>query len=56
MANPHLQEHWLVEQIRAVVTVVAKLLPEKDAPIAAARVAVSVTEAVTVGNGTAKSV
>lgn len=53
MANPHLQEHWLVEQIRAVVTVVAKL---KDALIAAARVAVSVTEAVTVGNGTAKSV
>jgi uncharacterized protein len=50
VANPHLQDHWLVGRIRAVVNVVTKLLPADVAPEAIAPTAASEPEGVAVGN------
>ena len=50
VANPRLQDHWWVEQIRLVVDVVAKLLPANVAPAERATVVPAITDAVIVGN------
>jgi ankyrin repeat protein len=50
VANPYLQDHWLVEQIRAVVNVVAKLLPVNVSPTQNAPAVPGVPESFAVGN------
>ena len=46
VANPHLQDHWLVEQIRAAVSVVTNLLPDAVKPTVAAPVLAVTSEVI----------